>query len=150
MDDFSSPNFKSFFDVPGSPANRIEPGKRSLSSMSPSIVVDRDGDVRMVLGASGGTRITTAVALVIMRHLWFGESIKQAVDASRFHHQLLPDEFSYEFGILSQVVQGIEKLGHKAVRNRNRGSIVCAIARLGGVLFANADYRKGGDVLGLD
>nr|CAD7446155.1 unnamed protein product [Timema bartmani] len=150
MDDFSSPNFNSFFGVPGSPANCIEPGKRSLSSMSPSIVVDSDGDVRMVLGASGGTRITTAVAFVIMRHLWFGDSIKQAVDASRIHHQLLPDEFSYEFGILSQVVQGMEKLGHKVVRNRVRGSIVCAIARLGGVLFANADYRKGGDVLGLN
>nr|CAD7591156.1 unnamed protein product [Timema genevievae] len=90
------------------------------------------------------------LAFVIMRHLWFGDSIKQAVDASRIHHQLLPDEFSYEFGILSQVVQGMEKLGHKVARYRVRGSIVCAIARLGGVLFANADYRKGGDVLGLN
>lgn len=62
MDDFSFPFFKNYFGLPGSPNNGLEPGKRPFSSMSPSIIVDKNSDVKLVIGASGGSKITSAVA----------------------------------------------------------------------------------------
>lgn len=100
MDDFSLPYFKNYFGLPGSPNNKLEPGKRSLSSMSPTIITDRNGDVQIVIGASGGTKIVTAIAQVIVRILWFRQNIKEAVDYPRLHHQIFPMEVAYEYGTL--------------------------------------------------
>lgn len=99
MDDFSTPNTTNSFNVPASPANFIAPGKRPTSSMAPLIVVDNSKQrVQLVIGASGGTRITTAVALVAMLNLWFNQTIKEAIDAYRLHSQLLPSEILAEQG----------------------------------------------------
>ena len=98
MDDFSSPNITSAYDVPPLPNNFIRPGKRPLSSMSTTIALDGAGRVAAVVGASGGTRIIPAVAATLLRLLFLGQDPKQAVDARRLHHQLLPMQLYYEEG----------------------------------------------------
>ncbi|CAH2048696.1 unnamed protein product, partial [Iphiclides podalirius] len=150
MDDFSSPGIVNYFGVRPSSANFIAPGKRPLSSMNPSIIVDRAGNAKVVIGASGGTKITTAVALVIIRKLWFGQTVKQAVDEPRLYHQLLPMRIDYEYGVTTDVIKGLEAKGHAVQRYRQRGSTVCAVYRNRTAIYANADYRKGGDVDGIN
>ncbi|XP_046680502.1 scoloptoxin SSD14-like isoform X2 [Homalodisca vitripennis] len=150
MDDFSVPGVVNYYGVYPSPSNFIVPGKRAMSSVSPTIIVNSDGDVTMVIGASGGTKIITSVSSVIMRYLWLGNSIKEAVDASRVHHQLYPMEVSYEYGVIAPLIRSLQAIGHKTKRYRDRGSIVCALARQDDKIYANADYRKGGEVYGMD
>lgn len=100
MDDFSFTGYNNYFGVPYSPSNKVQPMKRALSSMSPTIITDKDGDVKLVIGASGGTKIVTAISQVIMRALWCDQNIKEAVDAPRFHHQLYPMQVQYEYGTI--------------------------------------------------
>ena len=122
----------------------------SLSSMSPSILVDSSNRVIAVLGASGGTKIITAVAQVLVRMIYMGQSVKQAVDARRIHHQLIPMEILYEDGVTQWMVDGLEKIGHKTRKFSLGGSIVQAILldRETGAITANADFRKDGSVDG--
>ena len=70
-----------------------------MSSMSTTVIIDDEGRVIAVAGASGGTKIITAVAQTLFRVLYLGDDIKQAVDARRFHHQLFPMNLNYEDGI---------------------------------------------------
>lgn len=149
MDDFSAKGFDNYFGLPYSSANKVEPGKRPLSSMSPSIITDKDGEVILVIGAAGGSKIPTSVALVTMRVLWFGQDLKQAVDGVRFHHQIFPMEVSYEYGLEQRIVDGLEKLEHHTQRTQHAGSVINAILRKNGTVYANADYRKGGRAAGI-
>ncbi|XP_077995346.1 glutathione hydrolase 1 proenzyme-like [Glandiceps talaboti] len=143
MDDFSSPNISNYWGVPPSESNFIEPGKRPMSSMAPTIVVDEDGDVQLVVGSSGGTKITTTSSLVTARTLWFGDDIKDAVSKPRFHHQLIPQRVDYESGIDEEIINGLEGFGHKT-------NVVSKIAVSNGIrrtkdgLEAYSDDRKGG------
>ncbi|EFN71634.1 Gamma-glutamyltranspeptidase 1 [Camponotus floridanus] len=150
MDDFGIPSRINYFGVPPSPNNYIAPKKQPLSSTVPSVLVDRNGDVKMVVGAAGGTRITTAVSQVIAKILWMKQTVKEAVDSARIHHQLFPPVIAYEYGVPKQVIDGLKRLGHTTKRYRERGSVVCVILYENSTIFANADYRKGGDVYGIE
>ncbi|ROT68616.1 Gamma-glutamyltranspeptidase 1 [Penaeus vannamei] len=124
-------------------------GQRPLSSMCPAVFVDSKGDVRLIIGAAGGTKISSGVAWASLRNLWFGDNIKEAVDARRIHHQLFPMTFSYEQGILPKIVEGLQTIGHVTEEFGIGGSVVCAIARGdNGKIYANSDFRKAGEVDG--
>jgi gamma-glutamyltranspeptidase/glutathione hydrolase len=113
MDDFvAKPGVPNQFGLAGGEANAIAPGKRSLSSMTPTIVL-REGKPFLALGARGGSRITTAVAQIIINVIDFGMNIQEAVDVPRIHHQWLPDELLYEPRGLSQdAINNLTRMGY--------------------------------------
>ena len=144
MDDFSYPERDvNYFGLKETPTNYPEPGKRALSSMSPIIVVDKkNGNVKLVIGAAGGSKIISALALALLRFSCCTMNIKEIVDAPRFHHQLVPNEISYEYGVLASIVDGLEKKGHKLKRYKNRGTIVNALNKVSQEIQGIADFRK--------
>ncbi|KAI0241002.1 Glutathione hydrolase 1 proenzyme [Lamellibrachia satsuma] len=112
MDDFSTPGSVNFYGVPASPSNFISPGKMPMSSTCPTLVLDDAGNVRLATGGAGGTRITTHTAWVTIQHLMFERSIKEATDAARIHHQLVPNILHVEPGITKAERKGLMKKGH--------------------------------------
>ncbi|XP_049765276.1 scoloptoxin SSD14-like [Schistocerca cancellata] len=148
MDDFSAPNITNAFGIPPSPANFIQPGKRPLSSMTPAIFVNGSGDVQLVTGAAGGTKITSGTALVSMYSLWFNKNIKEAIDHRRIHHQLFPMALQYEEGFEENVIKGLTAIGHDVQEFAVGGSTATGIAVSGGKIYANSDFRRNGVVAG--
>lgn len=146
MNDFSIPGHDDDYGIPPSPYNWIEPGKKPMSSMAPIIIVDRRGRVRMVVGGSGGSKITTAVASVIRNHLWLGQNIKESIDMSRIHHQLIPREVEAEGWFPKDLLDSLHsEFGHNTTINARRMAIVQGITvDQSGVVRANCDFRKGG------
>lgn len=127
MDDFTAkPGEPNMFGLIQGEANAVEPGKRMLSSMSPSIVT-KNGKVRMVLGAAGGPRIITATFMSFLNMAVFGMNAQEAIAAPRFHHQWMPDKLYYEeFGISPDTRELLEAKGH-ALESRStigRGHII--------------------------
>lgn len=149
MDDFSiKPGFPNMFGLVGGEANSIKPGKRMLSSMTPTII-EKEGNLYMVVGSPGGSTIPTSVFQVIVNVIDFDMDIQQAVDAGRFHHQWFPDLISYEESSLdSMTIQKLDKFGHR-LRKREAIGRVNAIMKLkDGTLQAGADPRGGNAATG--
>ncbi|XP_057663746.1 glutathione hydrolase 1 proenzyme-like [Diorhabda carinulata] len=140
MDDFSYSHLINYFGLSGSPANIMQPGKRPFSSMIPTIITDSCGNVKVVIGGAGGPKIITSTALVLIRLLWLGENIKEAIDAPRIHHQLFPMEVHYEYGVLKDVVEKLRSLGHEM--NMKTESIVYALYKDKDKIVGTTDNRK--------
>lgn len=146
MDDFSAkPGVPNQFGLVGAEANAIQPGKRMLSSMTPTII-EKDGTLFMVLGAPGGSTIITAVFQVFLNVAEFGLPLEEAVNAGRFHHQWLPDEILIEKGTLPDSTrQQLESMGHR-FREIERMAVIKAIHRLpSGKLQGVGDFRNPDD-----
>ena len=112
MDDFATKQgVPNMYGLIQGPANSIAPGKRPLSSMTPTIVL-KDGKVRFVLGSPGGGRIITTVANIFLSAADEGLNIQQAVDAPRFHHQYLPDIVFLEPGFSDATINGLRAMGY--------------------------------------
>ncbi len=150
MDDFASkvgvPNSAGL--IQGEP-NAISPGKRPLSSMTPTMVA-KDGRLLLVLGSPGGPTIVTTVANVLINAVDFGEDIQRAVNAPRFHHQWMPDELRVEAWQLSpDTLEMLEKMGHKIKRTGSWGDAECvAIDWKSGERLGASDARNGGSAVG--
>jgi len=138
MDDFSvKPGTPNMFGLLGGEANAIQPGKRMLSSMTPTIL-EKNGDLFMVVGTPGGSTIITSVFQTILNVVEFDMGMQSAVNAKRFHHQWLPDEVVIEKGgIDSMTITKLEKKGYK-FRERK------AIGRVDAILKTQWGYYEGG------
>ncbi len=122
MDDFSAqPGQTNFFGLLGSEANAVAPGKRPLSSMSPTVVL-REGRPVFTVGAAGGPTIISQAVLAIVRFVDFGKDPVEALSAPRLHHQWRPREVVLEAGWDAGVAQGLESRGHRVRQVRSLGA----------------------------
>jgi gamma-glutamyltranspeptidase/glutathione hydrolase len=144
MDDFTvklgAPNL---YGLIQGPANAIAPGKRPLSAMTPTIVLE-DGKLRYVLGSPGGARIISTVANIFLSSSEGGLNIQQAVDAPRFHHQYLPDKLFLEPGFPAKTLAALRSMGYDvSVRNGFWSNGECiAVDPDTGELEAGQDHRS--------
>ena len=151
MDDFSiKPGYPNKYGLVGSWANSIAPNKRMLSSMSPTIVEDEDGDLFLVLGSPGGSTIITTVAQIISNIIDYNMPIKDAIESPRMHHQWLPDKISIEQGALNQdVIDKLLEIGHEVSYKRSIGEANCIMYDKSRNLFYGvSDDRRNGQAVG--
>ena len=150
MDDFSAkPGTPNIYGVVGSVANEIQPGKRMLSSMSPTIVL-KGGEVEMVLGTPGGSTIFTTVFQVITNILDFGMSVEEAIGIARFHHQLVPPDlitysgFTIDQHLPKVTVGDLLERGYRSEPHSFEYGDVQIIVRSGDSWIAASDPRDRG------
>ena len=143
LDDFAAkPGAPNAFGLLGGGANAPAPGKRPLSSMTPTILL-KDGKVALVTGAPGGSRIITAVLQIVVDTVDFKKSIGEAVSAPRIHHQWRPDEVTAEKTLPAEIVRGLTARGHKVRIGATSGS-ANSIAMTASGLVGAADQRARG------
>jgi gamma-glutamyltranspeptidase/glutathione hydrolase len=143
MDDFSSkPGAPNAFGLIGGKLNSIEPEKRMLSSMSPTIVM-KDGKPFLVTGSPGGSRIITTVLQIILNVIDFDMNIAEATNAVRVHHQWLPDELNVERGLNGDTIRILTEMGHKVGVGRTIG-VAESIIKKGNYIYGASDPRRPG------
>eukprot|EP00057_Strongylocentrotus_purpuratus_P030205 XP_780990.3 PREDICTED: gamma-glutamyltransferase light chain 1 [Strongylocentrotus purpuratus] len=148
MDSFSTPGLRNSDGIAPSSPNFIKPGKRPMSSMSPTILLAENGDVRLALGASGSSRMITSISLVSLRTQRFDEDLRDVINQRRLHHQLSPNYIQYEEGFSEEILSRLENKGHETCL-QTRYAVVQAILRSReGSLYAFSDPRKGGIAAG--
>jgi len=162
MDDFSiKPGYPNLYGLVGSEANAIEPGKRMLSSMAPTMVL-KNGELFMVTGTPGGATIPTTVLQVVSNVVDFGMSLDEAVAARRIHNQYLPDQISVEANALAaDVAEALRALGYEVVEREEIGDVQAILIEKGeegrrgdprdqrdGLLVGVSDPRGNGRAIG--
>jgi gamma-glutamyltranspeptidase/glutathione hydrolase len=150
MDDFATkPGQPNVYGLVQGTANQVEPGKRMLSSMSPTVIEDDKG-VEMVVGGQGGPRIITEVWQTISNVIDFGMPVDKAIAAPRVHHQHLPDDVVVEDNALTPEVEtALKDEGYTLVGNAERiYGAANAIVRTPSGWAAAADPRNGGAAMG--
>ena len=148
LDDFSAkPGVPNAYGLIGGDANAVEPKKRPLSSMSPTIVLN-DGKPFLVTGSPGGSRIITTTLQVIMNVIDHGMNVAEATHAPRIHHQWLPDELRVEEGLSPDTVRLLEQRGQKVVVKNAMGSTQSIMVTEGGLYGASDPRRAGALTLG--
>ena len=150
MDDFSiKPGQPNIFGLIGAEANAIAAKKTMLSSMSPTMVFDPNGGLRLVLGSPGGARIITATLQAIINTIDYGMPLADAVHASRIHHQWRPDEIRIEKGSLDQAtIARLESMGHRVREKETPIGDVQAIAWENYGWTGVSDTRSDGEPMG--
>ncbi|MFO1062661.1 MAG: gamma-glutamyltransferase [Pirellulales bacterium] len=150
MDDFSlAPGVRNAFGLVGSAANSVEPGKRPLSSMSPTIVSDSSGAWRLTCGAAGGPKITTVTLQNIVKLIDLGMSIDEALASPRIHHQWSPDTLSVEDKLPAAIQAELKMRGH-SIATSSALAIAQGIMRDSeGLLTAASDPRVPSSASGL-
>ncbi|MEC4052982.1 gamma-glutamyltransferase [Myroides odoratimimus] len=142
MDDFSvKPGTPNMYGLVGGKANAIEPEKRMLSSMSPTIL-EKNGKLYMVVGTPGGSTIITSVFQTILNVTEFGMNMQEAVSAPRFHHQWLPDHIDYEpTAITAGVRKALTDKGYILKERKPYGRVEGILVNKNGTYQAGADTR---------
>ena len=149
MDDFAAqPGTPNMFGLVQGEANAIQPGKRMLSAMSPTVVLDRDGSLLLVVGSRGGPRIITSTSEVILNVLDYKMTLADAMSAPRLHHQALPDTLYFERDALRPgVADSLRAMGYGISAGRGIG-LVNAIMRVRGGYEGVSDPRASGRPIG--
>ena len=151
MDDFSiKPGHPNAYGLIGNEANSIDPNKRMLSSMTPTIVEDREDNLFMVLGTPGGSTIITTIAQILVNVIDFNMDIGHAVESRRFHHQWLPPYIQIEqFSLSNEVINNLKAKGHDLVYRSKFGigEANCILIK-NNFMYGAADSRRGAHALG--
>lgn len=146
MNDFSIPIAASDGLLPA-PSNFIAPGKSPMSSMSPSIVLNAQKDVSLVIGGAGGILIMTSLVQFLVNFFYLNQTVEDSLATKRLHHQLQPMRIRHESGYSSEILKFLESRGHETFENppttAGFASLI-VIARENGKIVAATDPRRGG------